>query len=902
MSLLWLSFALSFTLSIAATFRPFQAWNVTSSSNTSTQNLIQLSLPGIDTSKWHRIGSKGTLMSALIANDVHKERDLFYSSNLQNVDAAQFQVPWYYRSESFLDTANNTSHYYTLRTNGISSRAEIYLNGQLVADKDTQAGAYVGIEYDVTEKLKFDGPNILLVKAYPTNYNRDFALGFVDWNPYPPDNGTGIWRDVELKRTGQVSLSSPRIKTTLDGSVSVFLDVKNLAKEASASGHIDCSIRDTEGRGIGVQKSGFELGSQQQRKIEVKAKVDNPQIWWPRQWGKQPLYTVQCSATINGVSEVSDFTPVTKFGIRTVSSKLDKTHNDTTFFVNGERFQVLGAGYTSDIFLRFDEQKLRTQFEYVLDMGMNTVRLEGKQEHPFLYDLADEMGIMVLAGWECCDKWEGWSFNDEGSGEKWKDADYRIANLSMRHEAEMMQSHPSILGFLIGSDFWPDDKATAIYVDALKAFDWDTPVLASASQRGAPDLIGNGGMKMDGPYDWVPPNYWYDEEQRLGSAGGFGSELGAGVGTPELGSLKKFLSPSDLDDLWKAPNKGLYHMSTNVSSFYTRQIYNDALWARYGAPTSLEDYLLKAQMMDYEATRAQFEAYTSRWSTNLTRPATGLIYWMLNNAWPSLHWNLFDYYLHPGGSYFGTKASLLSLEHLIYDYQTHDIYLVNRHLSSSSSSSSSSPRRISIDLINLDGSILANRTLTVSPQPNSAVKVTSIENMLKNSTSVSFLRLLLHSNSHTHSPSQTPLSRNTYWLTPPSNPDVLAWENSTWYHTPLTSYANFSSLSTMQRADLAVHFSGKTVVLWNKSKVPAVFVRLNLVDAEGADVLPVWWEGNYAVVWPGERVSVGVRWKGVGKRERDVRVEVSGRNVEGRSVRVGEGGGYGDGEGVGGGE
>jgi len=34
------------------------------------------------------------------------------------------------------------------------------------------------------------------VKVYPTDYNRDFALGFVDWNPYPPDNGTGIWRDM----------------------------------------------------------------------------------------------------------------------------------------------------------------------------------------------------------------------------------------------------------------------------------------------------------------------------------------------------------------------------------------------------------------------------------------------------------------------------------------------------------------------------------------------------------------------------------------------------------------------------------------------------------------------------------------------------------------------------------
>jgi exo-1,4-beta-D-glucosaminidase len=45
-------------------------------------------------------------------------------------------------------------------------------------------------------------------------------------------------------------------------------------------------------------------------------------------------------------------------------------------------------------------------------MGMNTVRLEGKQEHPELYELADRMGVLVLAGWECCDKWEGWEVRD----------------------------------------------------------------------------------------------------------------------------------------------------------------------------------------------------------------------------------------------------------------------------------------------------------------------------------------------------------------------------------------------------------------------------------------------------------------------------------------------------------
>ena len=201
----------------------------------------------------------------------------------------------------------------------------------------------------------------------------------------------------------------------------------------------------------------------------------------------------------------------------------------------------------------------------------------------------------------------------------------------------MFQTHPSMLTFLVGSDFWPDDKATKIYVDALRGADFQLPIVAAASKRGYPKLLGPSGMKMDGPYDWVPPNYWYDtegEDDRLGAAFGFGSELGAGVGTPELSSLKRFLSESDLEDLWKNPNKGLYHMSTNVSSFYDRAIFNQGIWKRYGTPSSLEDYLRKVQVADYEAIRAEFEAFSANWGAE--HQATGLIYWMLNSAWALL--------------------------------------------------------------------------------------------------------------------------------------------------------------------------------------------------------------------------------------------------------------------------
>ncbi|PVH92142.1 glycoside hydrolase family 2 protein [Periconia macrospinosa] len=914
-------------------------WKIQSSSTVGT-DILALSSPDLDTSSWYATGgSKATLMATLLQNGQFGGRpddaSLFFSDTLKGVDADAFRVPWFYRAEFHVEsllappprrggggnenssssssTAGDAgkgaaSFYYQIKTNGISSRADIFLNGRLVADNLTQVGAYTGLSYDVTQhilrlpsdstanstsmtsgssgggsSMQSSGKNVLLIKVYPTDYNRDFALGFVDWNPYPPDNGTGVWRDVEIVRTeGAVGIQDVSVRTELNGRVRFGVDVRRWDGGSDLlQGQVQCTILDPQGVEAGSVRGSFKFqgggGGPSQQKVTLDTKLPNPQIWWPKQWGAQPLYNASCTASTPSSSSSSGSSsspshPI-RFGIRTVSSSLNP-HNDTLFTVNGHPFQVIGAGYTSDIFLRFDPSKLRSQFQLVLDMGLNTVRLEGKQEHAALYALADELGIMLLAGWECCDKWEGWTYNDEGSGLKWTDADYDVADKSMRHEASLMQSHPSMLAFLVGSDFWPDDRATKIYVDALRAHDWDVPIIASASQRGFPAALGNGGMKMDGPYDWVPPNYWYDD--KLGAAFGFGSELGAGVGTPELASLKKFLSEDDMRDLWRSPKKGLYHMSTSVSSFYTREIYNAALWARYGAPTSLEDYLVKAQMADYEASRAEFDAYAARW-TGVERPATGLIYWMLNNAWPSLHWNLFDYYLRAAGSYYGVKAAVGKNEAVVYDYRARDVYYVNRALARSGSGQ----RVVDVELMDTKGRVLGKTSQVVnSTAPNSSKKVgvSGLGDMVGKIQDVAFLRIVLRDGG---SANGTMLSRNVYWLS--AKTDVLDWDASTWYHTPVTSFADYKALNTMAKAEVeVVGKGGGRVAVENKGRVPAVFVRLGLVEESGEDVAPAMWSENYLTLWPGEKVEVYVNHGRGGNLD----VEISGRNVDPHKVKL----------------
>jgi exo-1,4-beta-D-glucosaminidase len=524
------------------------------------------------------------------------------------------------------------------------------------------------------------------------------------------------------------------------------------------------------------------------------------------------------------------------------------------------------------MFLRWDAGRFENIARYTLDMGMNTIRLEGKMEQPELYDIADRLGLMLMAGWECCDRWESWPYNHDlfqDPPPRWYEADYETVNASMRHEAAMMQTHPNVIAFLVGSDYWPDDRATEIYLDGLHDSGWQVPIISSAAKRGYPEILGPSGMKMEGPYDWVPPVYWFDREptaNRSGSSFGFGSELGAGVGTPTKGSLARFLTNEDMQDLWKKPNKGLYHMSQNTSQFHDRSIYNKALFTRYGKPTSLDDYLTSAQMMDYEAIRAEFEGWGSQWSAS--HPATGLIYWMLNNAWPSLHWNQFDYYLHPAGAYFGTKIAN-RVEHVAFDYFNNFIWVINRSLEKSG------PRSVHIELVDLKGQQIFRQIIHFSTEPNKSQNVGDISKSIEEIKDVAVLRLSLVDDDK-----DLLLSRNTYWLSKQN--DKVDWTSTTWYFADVKQSANYTALSKMDRATITLSFSGGgtsgkwKLVVKNTTPVPAVFVQLNLVDKNGDDVAPLVWSDNYFTLLPYEEIEVElVDWSTKGTI-----VEVKGKNIE----------------------
>lgn len=446
----------------------------------------------------------------------------------------------------------------------------------------------------------------------------------------------------------------------------------------------------------------------------------------------------------------------------------------------------------------------------------------------------------------------------------------------MAAEAARLRDHPSVISFLIGSDFAPDATIEKNYLDALKAADWPTPVVAAASDKSSP-VSGSSGMKMSGPYDWIPPGYWY--AKREGGATGFNSETSAGPDIPTLDTLRRMMSQTELDTLWKSPSSKQYHRSPS-STFSTLKLYDDALTGRYGAPTSLTDYVRKAQLAQYENVRAQFEAY-GRNATDSTKPSTGVVYWMFNSGWTSLHWQLMDRYLDQGGAYFGAKKANEPL-HVQYSYDNRSVVVVNnRHAPASGLTARTT-------LFNPDGTQKYDKTVTGVTVGGDGARSTALT--LPSSVSglsTTYLARLILSDS-----AGKEVSRNVYWLS--TKPDTLDWDNTDWYYTPTTTYADLKGLGTMAQAPVSAtasttssgDTSTTTVTVRNTDggRTPSLLTDVHLVDTAGKPVLPVQWSDNEVSLWPGESLTLTATYRTADLHGSAPRVRVSGWNTPERTL------------------
>ncbi len=352
-----------------------------------------------------------------------------------------------------------------------------------------------------------------------------------------------------------------------------------------------------------------------------------------------------------------------RFGIRSVQQFRDQDEQfpelgkGGNFYlkVNGKDFLVRGAAYTPDLLYANDSNRDAAILGYVKDLGLNMIRLEGKFPGDHIAQMADEMGIPLMYGWMCCNQWEKWN--------QWDDEDNRVAQDSLRSQIEGLRSHPSVFVWANGSDGKPPPAVLAKYHAILSDLHWQNATVDTVSSLATDERRGSATGTA---FRWRVRTA--GDHRATGSPGDTPPPAGrppnkvTTKSIPPFASLKKFIPP---DKLWPINDAWFFHAGSNPNNAALTSIRR-AVDRRYGVSNSAEEFARKAQLAHYESTRAQFEAFAAGgWDNHKMT-----IYWMLNNHWPSFFGHIFDYYLRPGGAYYGAKKGLRPLSVVFDSYAT----------------------------------------------------------------------------------------------------------------------------------------------------------------------------------------------------------------------------------------
>ncbi|MGN6793292.1 MAG: glycosyl hydrolase 2 galactose-binding domain-containing protein [Streptosporangiaceae bacterium] len=902
-------------------------WKVQSSA-TATQTGAQISTPGFNTSTWLSVanddaGAPGTEIEALAQNGLCPgdtalqpvnqssggPNSVFFSNNMQLCygfmskigpdTVSRFNVPWWWRTDFTANPASGQAA--TLIVNGVIGSASVWLNGAQVATSTTVTGAYTRFTFNISN-LVLSGTNSLAIEVNPNDPTTLFTTDNVDWTQIPPDNNTGIQFPVQLQTDGALAVGNSHVNQAdapdlSSAALTVKTDVTNFST-SSQTGTVSATITPPgTGTPITVSQNVTVPASTTQTVSFAPGSfpsltITSPQVWWPYQMGAQPLYTLAASVA-QGATTYNTTTET--FGIRTVTSYLIGSNaiepsGTRAFKINGVPIVIRGGGFDPNLFLHYSAADTAKQIALMKAMGVNAIRLEGHIMAADFFEQMDAAGILVNGGFQCCDAWE--------VGGTLSQAQLNVLQNSAQTIGTNLRNHPSVFSFQ-WSDNQPSGQQEQVSLAGFTAADFypQTSLIASAEYKSTATL-GPAGEK-EGPYDWVPPDYWYDTTHlgsdstvtNAGAAWGFDSEESAGNTIPTLDSLNRFMSASDLSNLWQTPKFNQFHTNYEPRcksgySFGTLCHFDTALSSRYGAWSSLNQYVEEAQAQNYESVRAQFEAFIDH-ANNTPLPSTGTIYWQMNKGWPSLLWQIYNSDGDQAGSYFGAQEANRTL-HAISALDTGKVTLDNLGNTAQSGLS------VEAKVYNLAGTVLNDQTASSISLSSQQVMTNVLTPVVPtgNPVQVYFVELILKQNGNF-------VDRNVYWLS--TQPDVVNWTKTLGQpQGTQTTFANLTSLQALPQTSVTataptVNQSGPngadratTVTLTNTSSSTAAFllradIRRGTAGGQELsgdnEMQSSIWQNNDITLFPGESQTMTVTWNSADLQGATAVVSISGWNL-----------------------
>jgi hypothetical protein len=837
---------------------------------------------------WFPVNVPSTVLTGLVANNVYpdpyagmnnmlipdasdefnKTYDLEKFSHLPN-DPNPWKKPYWYRTIFNIPAEDNGKHFKII-FKGINYRAAVWVNGIQLADSTQMSGMFAEYSLDASKIVVAGKANVMAVKIYPLDFpglpaeeqlkalGDFFANGgptgdigknvtmlcSVGWDWMPPvrDRNIGIWAPVYLRTTGAVTIAEPKIVTELPklpdttaASISLSLKLLN-HNDSDGSGKLTVTISPENFTGESVQfTKDITMAKNAPALVDLnpantsQLNLVNPHLWWPNGYGKPDLYRIRLQYADNsGISDDTTFV----FGVRTVGTKaldVNGTYR-RDFYVNGQRIHITGGAWVPDMMLNRDSLRYDYEFRLCRNSNINLVRIWGGGTTPRdeFWDSADRFGLLVWSDFWVTGDTQG---EFKGSPDWPIEGDVFVKNV--RSTILRIRNHPSLLLWTGGNEGHARKELYDAMRESIITLDGTRPYIPCSSgfahlpdgwEGSYPDNLPSGAYS-GGPYTWKDPKDYYN---RAVAAKDWVFKDETGIPSqPPYNIMPKIIpnlvwdkkSPFPLNDTW-----GYHDAATGNGRF---DLYYEEMVKRYGAPASMEDFCNKMQLMNAVGYQGIFEA-----AGHKLNDISGVMLWKLNAAFPSVVWQVYDWYLMPNAGYYFMQNAVEPV-HIQLNLLNHDVLAINKTYKPLSDLTAS------VDIFDLSSRSIFHEEKKLSLGASEVTQALSVAKPLADANGVSFVVLNLKDKSG------KVVSHNVYWLAKDEN------------CTSLTGMAPTDVMVSVVNSVKSKTDYNWSITVTNSTDKIAFFVRPQLM-AGGNEVLPSFWSGSYFTLAPKESTSLTV--------------------------------------------
>jgi hypothetical protein len=339
-----------------------------------------------------------------------------------------------------------------------------------------------------------------------------------------------------------------------------------------------------------------------------------------------------------------------------------------------------------------------------------------------------------------------------------------------------------------------------------------------------------------------PWKYYHNPAKYINDVDGFNTEVGI-PSVPRAESMRNMMAE---EDVWPISDVWFYH-----DQYGPKQI-TKSLNTLYGESETLEDFCMKAQMVNYEGHRAMFES----WNSRLWNNASGVMLWMSHPAWPSIKWQIYSWDYETLGSYFGTKKALEPV-HIQMNLHNNKVVAINTSLKSLPES------RVSIRIFDLKAKLLFERRINLDVKENQLIDCYNLK-IPKELPENYMVALELRDQRGVL------ISENRYWL---ANPNIKR------------NFLQFNNLGNVALTGKVIvkNMNGnlkRVVEIKNSTKIIALGIKLNLRDATTNErILPAYFSDGYFTLLPGESREISIDYPTV-KASEKMKITAEGYNVK----------------------